>query len=187
MDDITKQWKGLSLSQREGPKFQMRLDLATKEYIIAAKFLTKHALNMDAIAATFQPLWRSKNGFRLKNLGNHIVLFIFDSKDDVDNILANESWSYDKNLMVLQCFEADSNVEKLSFDLTHFWVQVHSIPVQFMNKKVAEGLCETVGQVCRLPIAPTEYGGSFMRVRVLVNISQPLCRGRVIVFEDNKE
>ena len=57
MDELTKQWKGLSLSQREGPKFQMRLDLATTEYIIAAKFLTKRALNMDAIAATFQPLW----------------------------------------------------------------------------------------------------------------------------------
>ena len=89
--------------------------------------------------------------------------------------------------MVLQRFEADSDIEKLSFDLTHFWVQVHNIPVRFMNKKVAEGLCETVGQVCCLPIAPTEDGGSFMRVRVLVNISQPLCRGRVIVFEDNRE
>ena len=68
MDELTKQWKGLFLSQREGPKFQMRLDLATTEYIIAAKFLTKRALNMDAIAATFQPLWRSKNGFKLKIL-----------------------------------------------------------------------------------------------------------------------
>ena len=102
------------------PKFQMRLDLATTEYIIAAKFLTKRALNMDAIAATFQPLWRSKNGFRLKNLGNHIILFIFDSKTDVENILANEPWSYDKNLMVLKRYEADFEVENLSFNLTHF-------------------------------------------------------------------
>ena len=98
----------------------MRSDLATIEYIIAAKFLTKRALNMDAIAATFQPLWRSKNGSRLKNLGNHIVLFIFYSKVDIDNILANEPWSYDKNLMILQRCEADSEVENLSFNLTHF-------------------------------------------------------------------
>ena len=173
MDELTKQWKGLSLSQWEGPKFRMRSDLATTEYIIVAKFLTKRTLNMDAIAATFQPLWRSKNGFRLKNLGNHIVLFIFDSKADVDNILANEPWSYDKNLMVLQQYEADSKVENLSFNLTHFWVQVHGIPVRFMNKRVAEGLCEIAGQVCHLQNAPTEDAGSFMRVRVLVDISQP--------------
>ncbi|KAL0012219.1 hypothetical protein SO802_007327 [Lithocarpus litseifolius] len=125
MDELTKQWKGLSLSQREGPTFRMRPNLATTEYIIAAKFLTKRALNMDAIAATFQPLWRSRNGFKLKNIRNYIVLFIFDSKADVDNILANEPWSYDKNLMVLQRYEADSEVEDLTFNLTHFWVQVH--------------------------------------------------------------
>ena len=122
MDELTKQWKGLSLSHREGPKFWMRSNLATIEYIIAAKFLTKRALNMDTIVATFQRLWRSKNGFKLKNLGNHIVLFIFDNKVDVDNILVNEPWSYDKNLMVLQRYKADSEVENLSFNLTHFWV-----------------------------------------------------------------
>ena len=105
---------------------------------------------MDAIAATFQPLWRSKNDFRLKNLGNHIILFIFYSKADVDNILANEPWSYDKNLMVLQRYEVNSKGENLSFNLTHFWVQVHGIPVRFMNKRVAKGLYETVGQVCHL-------------------------------------
>ena len=187
MDELTKKWNGLSLSQREGPKFQMRSDLATTEYIIAAKFLTKRALNMDAIAATFQPLWRSKNGFRLKNLGNHIILFIFDSKTDVENIIANEPWSYDKNLMVLKRHEADFEVENLSFNLTHFWVQVHGISVRFMNNRVAEGLCETAGQVCHLQNAPTEDGGSFMRVRVLVDISQPLCRGRVIAFDDSRE
>ena len=142
---------------------------------------------MDAIAVTFQPLWRSKNGFRLKNFGNHVVLFIFDSKANVDNILANEPWSYDKNLMVLQRYEADLDVEDLSFNLTPFWVQVHGIPVKFMNKRGAEGLCEIVGQVCHQQNAPTEDGGSFMRVRVLVNISQPLCRGRVIAFDDNRE
>ncbi|XP_075665196.1 uncharacterized protein At4g02000-like [Castanea sativa] len=165
----------------------MKSELATTEYIIAANFFTKRALNMDAIAATFQPLWQSKNGFRLKNLGNHIVLFIFENKADVDNILANEPWSYDKNIMVLQRYEADSEIADLSFNLTHFWVQVHGIPVRFMNKEVAEGLCETVGQVCHLHNAPTEDGGSFMRVRVLVDISLPLCRGRVIALDDNRE
>ena len=64
---------------------------------------------------------------------------------------------------------------------------MHGIPVRFMNKKVAKGLCETVGQVCHLPNAPTTDGGCFMRVRVLVDISQPFCRGRVIALDDDKD
>ena len=56
-----------------------------------------------------------------------------------------------------------------------------------MNPTVAAGLCETVGIVISHPKMPIEDGGGFMRVRVLVDVSQPLCRGRVICLEDGKE
>ena len=42
------------------------------------ELFTRQALNIDAIAATFTPLWRSKNGFKVKNMGSHIVLSTFD-------------------------------------------------------------------------------------------------------------
>ena len=90
MNDLTKQWNRLFLSSREGPKFCLQKDLATAKYIIAAKFLIRRALNIDAIAATFKTLWRSKNGFKVKNLGSHIVLLTVDNRLDVDIILSNE-------------------------------------------------------------------------------------------------
>ena len=159
MEDLTVQWKGLSLSHREGPKFRLHSDLASAKYTIAAKFLTKRALNTDAIAATFKPLWRTKNGFRVKNLGNHVVLFTFDNEEEVDTIMANKPWSFDKHLMVLQRYGKDSIVEKLSFNLNHFWVQVHGIPLGYMNPIVAAGVCETVGTVICHPKMPIEDGG----------------------------
>ena len=77
MDDLTKQWSGLTISQREGPKVRLQDDMATPVSILAAKFLTKRALNPEAVAATFMPIWRSKRGFKIKNLGNHIMSLYF--------------------------------------------------------------------------------------------------------------
>ena len=128
---------------------------------------------MEAIASTFQPLWRLKNGFKVKNMGNHIVLFIFDNKLEVETILVNEPWSFDKHLMVLQHYDKDSPVEDLLFNLTSFWVQVHDIPVRFMNQKVAEGICNKVGTTIKKSEAKGE-GSSFIRVRVRVDITIPL-------------
>lgn len=39
-------------------------------------------------------------------------------------------------------------VKALEFSKVLVWVQVHDIPVRFMNRKVAEGLCKVVGLVC---------------------------------------
>ncbi|KAL0009244.1 hypothetical protein SO802_010746 [Lithocarpus litseifolius] len=173
MDELTNHCNGLSLSDREGPTFDLEEEMAMPEFIIAAKFFTRRALNMEAIASTFQPLWRSKNGFKVKNMGNHIVLFIFDNKLEVENILENEPWSFDKHLMVLQRYDKDTLVEDLQFNQTSFCVQVHGIPVRFMNQKVAEGICNKAGTVIKKSEAEGE-GGSFMRVRVRVDITIPL-------------
>lgn len=75
----------------------------------------------------------------------------------------------------------------MHFSSTHFWVQVHGIPIHFRNKRVAEGLCELVGEVAPQTTAHTMDGGGFMRVRVKVDISLPLCRGWAIALDDDKE
>ena len=186
MDELANHCKGLSLSDREGPTFDLEEEMATLEFIIAAKFFTRRALNMEAIASTFQPLWRSKNGFKVKNMGNHIVLFIFDNKREVETILENKPWSFDKHLMVLQSYDKDTPVEELKFNYTSFWVQVHDIPVRFMNQKVAAGICSQVGTVIKKPEAEGE-GGSFMRIRVRVDITIPLSQGRRVSLGQGKE
>ena len=38
-------------------------------------------------------------------------------------------------------------VHDLAFDKVSMWVQVHNIPVSFLNKGVAEELCEVIGEV----------------------------------------
>ena len=122
---------------------------------------------------------------KVKNMGNHIVLFMFDNKQEVDSILSNEPWSFDKHLLVLQRYDKDTQIEDLKFSNTSFWVQVHDISVRFMNPKVAEGICSIVGTV---PMAETEMnGGSFMRVRVSVDVTRPLSRGRMVSVGQGKE
>ena len=56
MDELTKQWSGLTISQREGRKVRLQHEMAASVSIIAAKFLTKRALNLEAVAATFTPI-----------------------------------------------------------------------------------------------------------------------------------
>lgn len=87
MEEIINKWCRFSLSEQEGDGFSLHKEMSSNEFILAAKFYTNRILNTESIARTFTQLWRSRNGFRIKDLGNHIVLFIFDNKLETDRIL----------------------------------------------------------------------------------------------------
>ena len=61
MDDLTRHWNCLSLSKREGDDICFKKDRCKQEFFIAALFLTRHALNMDAVARTVEISFQSES------------------------------------------------------------------------------------------------------------------------------
>ena len=66
MEDLTKSWSCLTLSENEGSGLRLTEEQAELEHVLAMKFLINRALNIDAIAKTFTLLWRAKNGFKIQ-------------------------------------------------------------------------------------------------------------------------
>ena len=186
MDDLSNRWKSLSLSDKEGPGLTLISDQATKEFSMVARFLTKRSINLDAIANTFNPLWRTKSGFRMRFIGDHLILFSFDYKEDVDRILAAEPWSFDKHIMVVSRYDNTATVDGSNLTTVAFWAQIHDIPLWFRNRGVAKQIYEAIGTVIQTENPNDCDGGSFIRIRVAINISQPLCRGRLIMLDNDK-
>ena len=116
-------------------------------------------------------------------MGDHIVLFIFDSKLEANRVVDSQPWSFDKHLMTIQCYEKRMPVRELCFNHIPFWVQVYDIPIRFMNRVVAKGIYSRIGEVCKKENSVME-DGDFMRIRVIIDISKPLCRGRNISMDD---
>ena len=134
--------------QQEGGDLQLDKEQESSEFIITAKVFTKRALNIEAVAITFKNLWQLRSGFRIKDLGNHVVLFIFDKKFNTDKILSSETWSFDRHLVVILRYDKYKPVHELYFNQVTFWVQLFNIWIQFVNRKVAEGICSSIGKAC---------------------------------------
>ena len=56
MEDLTTTWNRLTLSDKKGLGCCLDEEFSSEEYLIASRFLTKRALNIDAIAKTFTSL-----------------------------------------------------------------------------------------------------------------------------------
>ena len=52
MEKLTKHWKNLSLNDEEGSSMKLLEDKSIKEFILAAKFLTRRALSVETVVRT---------------------------------------------------------------------------------------------------------------------------------------
>ena len=59
--------------------------------------------------------------------------------------------------------------------------------MHFKTRAVAEKICGIIGTMTKLNEDVDVEGDGFIRVRVTLDISQPLCKGRVISLENGKE
>ena len=120
-------------------------------------------------------------------MGDHVILFVFMESLDADRFLLGEPWSNDKQLVSLRRMEKNISTRGLTFDKTTFWVQIHNLHMGDMNPKVA---CEIGKVIKKVQKGMKDWGShnesSYMRIRVLVDTSKPLCQGRKIHCEDGE-
>ena len=120
-------------------------------------------------------------------MGDHKVLFTFDDKLDVDRILTSEPWSFNKHLVAMERYEKETPLHELKFEKTSFWVQIHGIPLSYMTVATAEKIYEVIGDVSRPKDPKDANGGSFLRLKISIDLSLPLCRGCLVTLENDKQ
>ena len=176
MEAMLALWEKLSLMESKGSKYAVKDEPISGEYLLAAKFFTRRVLSLATIAKTFKVIWRTKKGFEVRDMGNHLVLFSFFDSSDVARVIQGEPWSFDKHLVVVQLTERHEDITSPDFSRTSFWVQLHGPSIGSMSHNTVMEICSVVGEVDDSASGEGERSGyNFLQVQVRVNNSQPMC------------
>ena len=188
MESLEGLWEKFSLSEHESQKVDLISTTTQPKSFLAAKFLTRRALNVESVACTFKPLWRTDHGFTIRDMNDNKLVFVFEDEADWERVMLGEPWAYDKYLVIFQRIEEDEAIEEVTFTETSFWVQLHSIPVCRMNQEVATILGSSLGKIAHITGSTTAAdGGQAMHIRVSIDTTKPLCKGRKAMLEKGRE
>ena len=182
-------WKKFTLSKEEKGVLSVNAqDVARSkeqaQFSLLFKLQTNRDFNKEAFKSTIQQLWRGSQRVSIKEVGNNLFLAIFDMEEHMNDILDRSSWFFDNRLVMLKRFTNDVSSENVTFQRSPFWIRVFNIPIKIMNATVGNYIANEIG-VPLLVDAPKSglAWGPFLRIRVDVDITKLLMRGKMIQIE----
>nr|POE99838.1 hypothetical protein CFP56_61880 [Quercus suber] len=177
MASLDEMWARFSLMEEEKGGAEVSKEEDEIVHRLAGRFYMKRVLNVDAVARTFKPLWRTAGELKIRDIGEHILLFEFEDVLDLERVMEFEPWSYDKHLVAFERVLDIESVPFLEFSRSTFWVQMHNILERSLKVEVGEMIGKTIGRVIQVADLEDDSAGSeFLRVRINIDISKPLPR-----------
>jgi hypothetical protein len=180
--------KRISLTEGERDGIQVEELDVSEARVIAGKCLigkiwTDKNVNQEAFISVFSNIWRIVGTVKFKELKDNIWLFEFSDDGDKRRVLDGRPWMFDRHIMVLNEFDGSIPPSQLEFRYSPFWVQVHEMPLLCMNKNVGTKIGNSLGILEDIDVAGNGLGwGSYLRLRVTLDIMKPLDRGRALNF-----
>ena len=108
-------------------------------------------------------------------------------ESDAERVLAMKPWTFDKHLVLLQKYVGSCPILNLKLSMAKFWIQLHDLPVDKLNWKTTIEIGRSVGEVSYSKRKGEMIRDNFLRVRVEVDVSKPLCRGQKILLNGDHE
>ena len=104
------------------------------------------------------------------------------------DVLNRSPWSFDKKLVLLKQFEGDLNPGNVKFQRSLFWIRVFNISIKSMNTTVGNHIAKEIGTPLFIDAPKSGLAwGPFLHMRVDIDITKPLMRGKMVHIEDMEE
>lgn len=112
---------------------------------------------------------------KVESLGNNIFIFKFGLETDKRKVIVGGPWHFDRALIVLKEHSGIGNMRKEKFTHVAFWVQIHNIPIVYIERDNVQKLGELLEML--LEVETDDDGeciGAYARVRTVIDITKPL-------------
>ncbi|CAI9782167.1 unnamed protein product [Fraxinus pennsylvanica] len=147
------------------------------ERCLCAQLQTAKYYNNEALFGTMRKICRLGRQVWFRELNPTFFLIEFEDANDKQKVLREGPWAFDKSLLLMGEIDGKQPISQIQLKHCSFWVRAHNLPFSARAKKRGVPLFEL--KMCRWMCVDVR-GGEYMRLRVVVDVTRPLLRGKKI-------
>jgi hypothetical protein len=148
---------------------------------VVAKLIADRMISIEMIKTTLRRWGKLQGSLTFKVLGENLFLIEFSNLQDKMRVLNGRPWEIEGCLFLVEDFDGSTSPTSYTFDKAAFWVRMINLPLGCMGQAIGRRIGETVGMVEVVDTDAKEVGwGESLRVKILLDLSKPLSRGRKI-------
>lgn len=127
---------------------------------------------------------RARRPIKSLNFCNPSPSFIlneFSASRDKAYVIREGPWSFDKHLVLINEVKGTLKTHQIKFTRASFWICLHNLPLMARNESMGRMIGNNIGESFEVDIDEDEMTwGELMRIRVNINMTKPLPRGKKI-------
>jgi hypothetical protein len=189
-EDLTKQWERFNLLDAETEEVEAP-DAALEPLVdrgtacAVGKLLEERTVGKEILKTPMIRAWQPTGWVSFKTLGPNLFLIEFQHEWDKVRIMEGCPWKFDRDLFSMAEFDGRTPPSELEFEKVPFWVRMYDMPLACMSREMGQRIGASMGVVEEVDVDEAGVGwGEFLRVRIVLDVTKPLLRGRFLKLRD---
>ncbi|XP_073041941.1 uncharacterized protein [Primulina eburnea] len=181
-DDIARLVEEIKISNVDEPSIileeeDVRSSQTHLANCLAAKVISSKAINKETFRQQIGRILQALQTIKTMPLGDNLFILEFSSIMDRRRALGNGPWNFFRDLVIFKEIYGKETPQTMIFKEISIWVQCHNMPPALMHRNFIEKLGSQNGSIEELDSGKIgNYMGSFTRIRVRIDIKQPVKR-----------
>lgn len=153
--------------------------------LLVGRVITEKNFNVEAFKRTMTMAWTVSKRLVIRMIGPNKFIFQFFHWKDKAKVLEGRPWSFDNQLLVLSEVSGNEQASEVQLNYSPFWIRIKDLPFNCRNYQVCKAIALKLGYVMEVDDDGFHLD-NYMRVRVMLDITKPLCRFQNLKGKDGR-
>ncbi|KAK1644641.1 hypothetical protein QYE76_062446 [Lolium multiflorum] len=181
----------LNLTAQEAEAFvleDVEEDPDCPKWALIGKVMAPNTYHISTIKSALRPAWGNPSGLVFHHMGANMFLAEFAKEADRTRVQNGAPWSVSNHCVILNVFDPRVNPADVLFDKLAVWARVLHLPFSLMNDQRGKSFVSRLGKVEKMDVDDKGRAwGEYLRVRVLINVNEPLMRYLSVFSQSRQE